>query len=272
MNRRDLLLCLAAAASVAGCAGRAPSWIREGSAQYAKPTALPAPVTDGPVSLERAIGLRRSVREYRSDPLPVATIGQLRWAGQGITSADGKRAAPSAGALYPLELYVVSRSQVSHYLPDGHRIEVRATADLRGQLRAAAYGQAHVAAAPVVIVVAALADRTRRKYGPRASAFVEREAGHAAQNILLMGAALGRGTGRKRGPDAVRGRARPAGRPARPLPDPGRNAPLIATSRHDSPPALDQPAPSWRSRSEAGSPVVRRRSAPIAPHRRSPIP
>ena len=191
MNRRDLLLCLAAAAGVAGCAGRAPSWIREGSAQYAEPTALPAPVTDGPVSLERAIGLRRSVREYRSDPLPIATIGQLLWAGQGITSADGKRAAPSAGALYPLELYVVSRSQVIHYLPDGHRIEVRATADLRGQLRAAAYGQQHVAAAPVVIVVAALADRTRGKYGPRASAFVEREAGHAAQNILLMGAALG---------------------------------------------------------------------------------
>lgn len=191
MNRRDLLLCLATAAGVAGCAGRAPSWVQESSAQYAEPTALPAPVTDGPVSLEQAIRRRRSMREYRSDPLPKAVIGQLLWAGQGITSADGKRAAPSAGGLYPLELYVVSRSQVSHYLPDGHRIEVRATADLHAELRAAAYGQAHVAAAPVVIVIAALGDRTRRKYGPRASAFVEREAGHAAQNILLMAAALG---------------------------------------------------------------------------------
>lgn len=193
MNRRELLLCLAAAAGVAGCAGRAPSSVREGGAQYAEPTALPAPTTDGPVSLERAIRLRRSVREYRPDPLPLATIGQLLWAGQGITSFDGKRAAPSAGARYPLELYVVSRSQVIHYLPEGHRIETRAAADLRAELRAAAYGQEHVAAAPVVIVVAAQADRTRRKYGPRASAFVEREAGHAAQNILLMGAALGLG-------------------------------------------------------------------------------
>lgn len=191
MNRRDLLLCLAAAAGLAGCAGRAPSSIRAGSARYGEPTALPAPVTDGPVSLERAIRLRRSVREYRPDALPIATIGQLLWAGQGITSADGKRAAPSAGALYPLELYAVSPSQVIHYLPDGHRIEARATTDLRRELRTAAFGQAHVAAAPVVIVVAALADRTRRKYGSRASAFVEREAGHAAQNILLAGAALG---------------------------------------------------------------------------------
>ena len=191
MKRRDFVLCLAAAIGVAGCAGRAPSWVRDGGAQYAEPTALPVPVTDGHVSLERAIGLRRSVREYRTDPLPIATIGQLLWAGQGITGTGGKRAAPSAGALYPLELYVVSRSRVIHYLPDGHRIETRASADLRGELRAAAYGQEHVAAAPVVIVVAALADRTRRKYGARASAFVEREAGHAAQNILLMAAALG---------------------------------------------------------------------------------
>lgn len=110
MNRRDLLFCLAAAAGLSGCAQRAPSWVREGSARYGKPRALPPPMLDGAVSLERALALRRSIREFRQDPLPVATVGQLLWAGQGVTSADEKRTAPSAGALY--QLYVVTPSQV----------------------------------------------------------------------------------------------------------------------------------------------------------------
>ena len=190
MNRRDLLLCLAAAAGLSGCAQRAPSWVREPRARYGEPTALPPPMLDGAVSLERALALRRSIREFRPDPLPIATIGQLLWAGQGITSTDGKRTAPSAGALYPLELYAVTPSQVMHYLPHGHRIEKRAAPDLRPELRTAAFGQHHVATAPLVVVIAAVEGRTRRKYGPRANAFVEREAGHAAQNILLTAAAL----------------------------------------------------------------------------------
>jgi SagB-type dehydrogenase family enzyme len=190
MNRRELLLCLAAAAGLSGCAQRAPSWVREPGARYGEPTALPPPTLDGAVSLERALALRRSIREFRPDPLPVATVGQLLWAGQGITSADGKRTAPSAGALHPLELYAVTPSQVMHYLAHGHRIEARATADLRPELRTAAFGQDHVATAPLVVVIAAVEGRTRRKYGPRANAFVEREVGHAAQNILLTAAAL----------------------------------------------------------------------------------
>ena len=189
MRRRDLLFCLGAA-GLAGCAGHAPRWAVE-AGRYGPATALPAPVRDGTVSLERAIALRRSMREFRPDPLPVATIGQLLWAGQGVTSADGKRAAPSAGALYPVELYVVTSSRVMHYLPSGHRVEVRSTTDLRPQLRTDAFGQEHVAAAPSVLAVAAQADRTRRKYGPLADAFVEREVGHVAQNILLSAAVLG---------------------------------------------------------------------------------
>jgi SagB-type dehydrogenase family enzyme len=191
MNRRDLLWCLAAAAGLAGCATRAPRWATEAQARFQPPTALPAPVTDGPVSLQRAIAQRRSRRAFRPDPLPLPTLGQLLWAGQGITGADGRRAAPSAGALYPIELYAVTPSAVLHYLPSGHRIEQRAAADLRPQLRTSAFGQEHVAAAPVVLVVAAQADRTRRKYGTRASAFVDLEAGHVAQNILLTATALG---------------------------------------------------------------------------------
>ena len=72
---------------------------------------MPSPAATGMISLEKAIGKRRSLRAFRPDPLPMATIGQLLWAGQGITSPDGKRAGPSAGALYPLELYVVTPSR-----------------------------------------------------------------------------------------------------------------------------------------------------------------
>jgi hypothetical protein len=85
----------------------------------------------------------------------------------------------------------VTPSQVMHYLPQGHRAETRAVPDLRPGLKTAAFGQPHVGAAPVIIVVAAVPDRTQRKYGTRAEAFVQLEAGHAAQNILLQAAARG---------------------------------------------------------------------------------
>jgi SagB-type dehydrogenase family enzyme len=131
------------------------------------------------------------MRAFRPDPLPTATIGQLLWAGQGVTSPDGKRAAPSAGALYPLELYVVTPQQVLHYLPDGHRAETRAVSDLRPSLKAAAVGQSSVGAAPVVIVVATVPSRLSSRYGAKAEEYVQIEVGHASQNILLQAAALG---------------------------------------------------------------------------------
>lgn len=191
MKRRELITGLAAALLAGGCAKQAPAWVRGGQARYTRQIALPRPATAGPVSLEQAIQQRRSGRAFRPDPLPAGTIGQLLWAGQGITSLDGKRAAPSAGALYPLELYAVTPAEVMHYLPHGHRAETRSVPDLRPELQAAALGQPYVGAAPVIIVVAAVPDRTRRKYGSRAEAFTEREAGHAAQNILLQATVRG---------------------------------------------------------------------------------
>lgn len=191
MKRRDMLTGLAAAALAGGCASQAPGWVQTSQARYSRPIALPPPAATSSISLEQAIGQRRSRRSFRPDPLPIATISQLLWAGQGITSPDGKRAAPSAGALYPLELYVVTPAQVMHYLPQGHQAETRAVPDLRPGLKAAAFGQPPIGAAPVVIVVAAVPGRTSRKYGTRAEAFVQLEAGHAAQNILLQAAARG---------------------------------------------------------------------------------
>jgi SagB-type dehydrogenase family enzyme len=197
MKRRELLSGLSGLAAVAltsGCATQEPSGIlrlKTPQASYGSPVPLPPPDTTGTVSLELAVGKRRSLRAFRPDPLPTATIGQLLWAGQGVTSPDGKRAAPSAGALYPLELYAVTPEQVIHYLPDGHRAETRAVPDLRPGLKDAAGGQSSVGAAPVVIVVAAAPSRTIPRYGSLGEPFVLIEVGHAAQNILLQAAALG---------------------------------------------------------------------------------
>lgn len=194
MKRRELLSGLAAAALVSGCASQEPSGLlrlKTPEARYGSPVPLPSPAAYGAISLEQAIWKRRSMRAFRPDPLPTGTIGQLLWAGQGITSPDGKRAAPSAGATYPLELYAVTPAQVMHYLPDGHRVETRDVSDLRPELKAAAVGQSSVGAAPVVIVVAAVPSRSTSRYGSQAEPFIQMEVGHAAENILLQAAALG---------------------------------------------------------------------------------
>jgi SagB-type dehydrogenase family enzyme len=167
---------------------------QESQARYTDQIALPKPTVAGTVSLEEAIERRRSVRTFTSATVPVGTIGQLLWAGQGVTRPDGRRAAPSAGALYPLELYAVTGGEVMHYLPDGHRVETRVTPDLRPELQAAALGQASVGAAPVVIVVAAEPGRLSERYGGQADAFTDLEVGYAAQNMLLQAVVRGLAT------------------------------------------------------------------------------
>lgn len=157
-------------------------------------TALPPPRTTSATSLEQALAMRRSVREYTGAPLDEREIAQLLWAAQGITHGDGLRTAPSAGALYPLEISVVTARGVFQYAPVGHRWRVRITGDRRAALGAAAHGQAAVSAAPAVFVIAAVDARTAAKYGrERGRRYADLEAGHAAQNLLLQAAALGLG-------------------------------------------------------------------------------
>jgi SagB-type dehydrogenase family enzyme len=193
MGRRELLALalVGLLALVAGCASEAPSWVRSGDVRFGDPVTLPAPDVDGEVSLEAAIAGRRSARSFGEEPLGRDVLGQLLWAGQGVTGRDGKRSTPSAGGLNPLELYVVTPEEVLHYLPDGHRAEVRAADDLRPRLQEAALDQRAVGFAPAVLVVAAVPTRTEAKYGARGEDFVEREAGHATQNMLLQATALG---------------------------------------------------------------------------------
>lgn len=150
--------------------------------------------------LGQALGLRRSIRSYTSHPLPLGAVSQLMWAAQGITAADGRRTAPSAGALYPLELLVVAARVeglgpgVYRCVQDPHGLRpVIAGAILPGLARAA-LGQQAVADAAAVFVIAAVEERTARKYGVRASRYVAFEAGAASQNLALQAAAQGLGT------------------------------------------------------------------------------
>ena len=175
----------------AGCASAAPSDILQQTERYPTVLELPAPDLDGPLSLEQALHERRSGREYATTALTLDEIGQLLWAGQGITDDGGYRTAPSAGALYPLELYAITAADLMHYVPAGHRVEQRADATTLEALPDAAFDQAFVGDAPLVVVIAADPARTEQEYGAVGEDLVNREAGHAAQNILLQATALG---------------------------------------------------------------------------------
>jgi SagB-type dehydrogenase family enzyme len=161
--------------------------------------ALPAPRTRGTLSLEEALQRRRSVRAFATDGLSLAELAQLLWAAQGITSRSGGRTAPSAGALYPLEVYVAVgevaglERGVYRYVPQGHRIELVATGDRRSALAAAALGQRWFEEAPAVIVFTAVYERITGKYRERGVRYAQLEAGHAAENLLLEVTALGLG-------------------------------------------------------------------------------
>jgi len=161
---------------------------------------LPQPALDSTFSLEKSLSLRRSVRRFAGEPLSRKDISQLLWAAQGITHPRGYRTAPSAGALYPLELYLAAglvedlRPGLYHYHPRDHRLTLQREGDIRNQLAGDALGQEAVANAPAVIVITAVYDRTTGKYGRRGIRYVHLDAGHAAQNICLQATALGLGT------------------------------------------------------------------------------
>lgn len=162
----------------------------------AKTLSLPPPSVAG--SLEQAMMLRRSVREFASGSLTLAEISRLLWAAQGIT-APGRRTAPSAGATYPLDVYLAVgdvqglAAGVYRYRPDMHRLEAVSDGDIRPHLATAALEQKWIGKAAAVVVIAASFDRTTVRYGKRGERYVYMEAGHAAQNLLLQAATMGLG-------------------------------------------------------------------------------
>jgi len=160
---------------------------------------LPEPRLKSEVSLEETLFKRRSVREYAKLPLTLEDVSQLLWATQGLTTEWGGRTAPSAGALYPLEVYLVVGNVenlapgVYKYKPERHELVKVGDDDVREELAKAALGQTWVKEGAIDIVIAAVYERTTRKYGDRGVRYVQMEAGHAAQNIYLQAAALNLG-------------------------------------------------------------------------------
>lgn len=154
---------------------------------------LPLPVRKGNMSLEETIQQRRSIREYTSADISLSELSQLVWAAQGITSTQGLRTVPSAGALYPLEVYIVNITGVYHYNTLNHSLEKIRSEDVQKNLTKAALNQDSVRQAPLKLVIMGVYERAATKYGERAERYVHLEAGHAAQNVLLECTSLGLG-------------------------------------------------------------------------------
>jgi len=161
---------------------------------------LPEPRYESETSVEEALAQRRSIRAYSGDNLTLEAVSQLLWAAQGITAPWGGRTAPSAGALYPLELYAVVGDVegldrgVYRYIPQGHELVKVRDGDLRAELAAAALGQSSVRDAAIDLVFTAVYERTTAKYQERGIRYVHMEAGHAAQNVYLQAVSLNLGT------------------------------------------------------------------------------
>jgi len=176
---------------------------------------LPAPQQDGRVAVEKAISLRRSVREYAEAGLSLAEISQVLWAAQGFTQErkdpprmwnpkydwqGGLRTAPSAGALYPMEVYVLAGrvegldKGVYKYIPKTHSLKRTMSGDMRSALSEVALKQAAIEKSAAVLVLAGVYERTSNKYGDRAERYVHIETGSIAENISLQCVALGLGT------------------------------------------------------------------------------
>ena len=153
---------------------------------------LPAP-SPGIASLDRVLAIRRSIRQLIDDPLSDAEISHLLWSMQGITPA-GNRTSPSAGATYPIELYVLTADGVFRYLPTIHSLEVVSPQDARPTLHREAAGQDAVRDAAAIFVITGVFERTAVKYGERSVRYVHIEVGHVAQNLMLEATALGLGT------------------------------------------------------------------------------
>ena len=162
--------------------------------------ALPKPSLAGEISLEHTLQNRRSIRRFSKRSLTLAEISQLLWATQGVTHPAGYRTAPSAGALYPLDIFLVAgrveslAAGVFHYRPAHHDLIPLTGGDLRTPLVRAALGQGAVSSAPAVVVLTGAMARTTGKYGDRGIRYVFMEAGHAAQNLALQAVGLELGT------------------------------------------------------------------------------
>jgi SagB-type dehydrogenase family enzyme len=165
---------------------------------HASQIALPTP--DFPFyDLGKAIAYRRSHRNYLSEPLDLKTLAHLLWATQGMTTRKGYRAAPSAGALYPIETYLSIQQLtdlplgIYHFNVANFSLEQLAQGNFLDTLTSAALGQSSVKKAAIVFIWTAVILRSMAKYRDRAIRYIFLDAGHICQNLLLAATALGLG-------------------------------------------------------------------------------
>ncbi len=154
------------------------------------PIQLPQPRHDSSVSIEQTLNQRRSHRSFSGKSVSLENLAQLLWAAQGVTNTEGYRTAPSAGALYPIELYVVVANVaqldpgVYRYDPNVHALFMHQIGDVRNAIAAAALNQSWLRQSSAIIVFSAIESRTTRKYGPRGKRYIHIEVGHAAENLF----------------------------------------------------------------------------------------
>jgi SagB-type dehydrogenase family enzyme len=160
---------------------------------------LPSPNQKGRISLEEAITRRRSIRHFTPEPISQSQLSQILWAAQGITNTWGRyRTVPSAGATYPLEVFIVCGLNcierigdgIYHYNIANHSLTQHHKGDVRLELARAALDEESIYQAPVNIVICALYERTTLRYGNRGERYVHIETGHAGQNIYLQATTL----------------------------------------------------------------------------------
>jgi SagB-type dehydrogenase family enzyme len=159
---------------------------------------LPEPKQKGSTSIEEALNQRRSVRDYRRSPLGLEQVSQLLWAASGRNLYG--RTAPSAGGIYPLEIYLVAGEVeglapgLYHYVYSSHSLARTKDHDIRSKLSRAALGQRMVEKGAINIIIAAAYGRTTSHYGQRGIRYVHMEAGHVGQSVSLQAGALSLGT------------------------------------------------------------------------------
>jgi SagB-type dehydrogenase family enzyme len=176
------------------------------SSSGARELGLPQPRYESEISVEEALKNRRSIRSFKKSSLTIEEVSQLLWAAYGITDPapkgpsflrGGKRTAPSAGGLYPLELYLLAGNVsglapgIYKYDSQRHSLQEVSKGDKRSELSKAALGQEMFQVAPVSVLYTAVFERTTRKYGSRGrQRYVWMDSGHSAQNLYLQAYAL----------------------------------------------------------------------------------
>ena len=172
---------------------------------------LPAPRLDGTMSVEQALATRRSHRSFQDRALSAEQLSQILWSAYGVTLPipgergarlrGGLRTAPSAGAMFPFEIYAIIGNVdgiepgVYLWISEENKLIRRIDSDVREELAQAALGQMMVRDAPVSIFWSAVFSRMTNRYGPRGrERYVPMDLGHSAQNVYLQVTALGLGT------------------------------------------------------------------------------